>query len=92
MVASVELLQPGVGRMLRLLPGLTFPTPIVVATVRVDVVLVALVVIGRRSTGRIHPAWIAGGGGLLVVDCAGLPVVTTDAWFRFTNRLAGLGG
>ena len=92
LLASVELLQPGVGRMTRLLPGLTFPTPIVIATVLVDLVLVALVLIDRRSTGRVHPAWIAGGAVLLIVHYARLLVVRTDTWFEFTTWLAGLGG
>lgn len=92
LLASVELLQPGVGRLIRLLPGLTFPTPLIVATVVVDLVLVGIVLIDRRSVGRIHPAWIAGGTALLVVHYTRLLVGRTEAWIGFTDWLAALGG
>ena len=91
LLAGVELLQPGVGRLVRLLPGMTFPTPLVVATVLVDLVLVAIVLIDRRSIGRIHPAWLSGGAALLIVHYVRLLLGRTEAWDVFTNWLAGLG-
>lgn len=91
LLAGLELMQPGIGRLTRLLPGVTFPAPIVIATVLVDLVLVAIVLIDRRSVGRIHPAWLTGGSALLVVHYARLLIGRTETWTAFTNWLAALG-
>ena len=92
LLASFELLQPGVGRLVRRLPGLAPSTSIVIATALVDVVLLLIILADRRSTGRVHTAWRMGAAFLLIVQGLSIASLHTALWIAFTNWLAAMGG
>jgi len=46
----------------------------------------------RRVTGRIHPAWVAGGTFLIANQVLRAVIAQTAPWAQFTQWLAALGG
>jgi hypothetical protein len=98
-VTSVSLLQPALGRLLRLaagaplmtVDGLPPPPPSVAFSIvpglAGDLFLVAAMVHDRRTTGRVHPAYWLAGGALLAVQVLRVPLSGTDLWLRLTHWL-----
>jgi hypothetical protein len=90
-LASMEVLGAAVGRLVRLMPGVAPSEGFVIMTMLLDAGLVAIVLADRRSTGRVHSAWILGGGVLLAMHVARLALPQTTPWVAFTRWLAALG-
>ena len=57
-------------------------------TVAIDLLLLAVVLIDRRATGRVHPVWLLGGAALISVQYLRIAVVPTAFWRGVTQCLA----
>jgi hypothetical protein len=55
----------------------------------VDLLIVVGMIYDWRTRGRPHPAYLIGGGLLLAVELARIPLATTPAWLGFATYLAG---
>ncbi|MEP6691950.1 MAG: hypothetical protein ABJD07_12400 [Gemmatimonadaceae bacterium] len=95
LVATISLLQAGVGRLF-----LTFlapagasggaPPPVFVTVLPglvTDLLIVAGMVHDRRTRGRVHPAYWYAGAAVLAVQLLRVPLSTTPAWTRVTEML-----
>ncbi|HEV7692438.1 MAG TPA: hypothetical protein VGO52_16490 [Hyphomonadaceae bacterium] len=56
-------------------------------TVLTDLLMVAGIVHDKRTTGRIHPAWLIGGGILVAYQILRIPLSTTQAWYGVADWL-----
>lgn len=90
LVATVSLLQAGVGRWFLLFlapPGAAAagPPPVFVTVmpgVVTDLLIVAAMVYDRRTRGGVHPVYWIAGGVLLAVQVLRVPLSATPAWTR----------
>jgi uncharacterized membrane protein YozB (DUF420 family) len=55
-----------------------------------DIVIVAGILYDLWSRGRIHPAWLWGGGAVVASQIGKLLVSQTAAWLGFAHMMAGL--
>jgi hypothetical protein len=100
LVATASMLQAAVGRwfVFFLAPpnptsGLASPPPIAVTILpglAVDLLIVACMIHDRRTTGRVHPAYWAGGGLVLLVQLARIPISATTGWVNVAQALLKL--
>lgn len=91
-MASFAIIGAAVVRLFRFVPGTTQAERALMGAAAVDVLLLAVIWLDRRSTGRIHPAWLWGAGFLLLNQVGRALIARTDGWARFTGWVAGLGG
>lgn len=78
-------------RLIRLVPSTELAGRVLLGAVVVDLLLLAAVLIDRRSTGRLHPVWLLGGAALVSVQYLRVAIVSTEAWKDVTLWLAALG-
>jgi hypothetical protein len=90
-LASFAIIGAAVVRLMRFVPDTTQPQRALLGAVLVDLILLAVIALDRRSTGRVHPVWIAGGGFLLANQIVRVLVAQTPPWVEFTAWLATLG-
>jgi hypothetical protein len=102
LVASVSLLQAGVGRWFAyfLAPprpqGALGPAPLppVAVTVMpgllIDLLIVAGMIHDRRTRGRVHPAYWMAGGAVLALQVLRVPLSTTQGWDHVARWLLAL--
>lgn len=64
------------------------PTAPLVGSLLLDLMVVYGMAVDWRRDGRIHPAWLWGLGGLLVVQFARAPLGYSAAWLAFADWLA----
>jgi hypothetical protein len=57
-----------------------------------DVLIIAAMIYDWRTRGRPHPAYLVGGGGLLVLQLLREPISTTQAWTSIAAWLMAIGG
>jgi hypothetical protein len=99
LVATVSLLQAGVGRWFLLflapprpegLVGPVAPPPVFVTVMPglvVDLLIVIAMIHDRRRRGRVHPAYWIAGATVVAVQVLRVPLSTTGAWTRITEWL-----
>jgi hypothetical protein len=78
-------------------PGLwpgVLPYPPVIAhlpvTLLTSAVILSALIRDKRVEGRVHPAWMWGLGGTLVIGFVRIPLASTPAWFAVANWMAQL--
>ena len=91
MLASFSIVQAAVARLIRLVPTIALPERILIGAMILDVILFAIVLLDRRSTGRVHPVWLLGGAALISVQYLRVVIVPTEFWRHVTQWLAMLG-
>lgn len=91
-LASFSIISATVTRLMRLLPGMELPERAMLGAATVDLLLLGVVLLDRRVTGRLHPVWVAGGAALVTAQCLRSVVARTDWWAEVTAWLAALGG
>ena len=91
MLASFSIVQAAVVRLIRLVPTITLSERILFGAVIVDVMLFAIVLLDRRSTGRVHPVWLLGGAAVISVQYLRIVIVPMEFWRHVTQWLAMLG-
>jgi hypothetical protein len=84
-LASVSVLQAAVVRLVRLAPSIALADRVFLGAVAVDLLLLAVVLIDRRSTGRVHAVWLLGGAGLISIQYLRVAVVPTEFWRDVTQ-------
>lgn len=101
LLATVSLLQAAMARVFFVLitgggpgrrPDLGEPPPLFVSVppaLVVDLLIVVGMLYDWRTRGRPHPAYLIGGGLLLAVEFARIPLATTPAWLGLASYLAG---
>lgn len=89
-LASFAILGAALARLARIVPGTTQPERGWLAAAMVDLMLLVVVLIDRRITGSVHPAWIAGGAFLVGNQVLRTFIVDTAPWIAFTAWLAAL--
>jgi hypothetical protein len=90
-LASLTISQAAVVRLIRLVPSTDLASRVLLGAVAVDLLLVAIVLMDRRSTGRAHPVWLIGGAALIAMQYLRVAVVPTEGWRAVTQWLATLG-
>jgi hypothetical protein len=98
LVATVSLLQAGVGRWfgLFLRPPDAVGPPRAAVTVMPglvsDLLIVAAMMYDRKTRGRVHPAYWVAGAALVAVQVLRIPLSTTPFWTRFTEWIVPAAG
>ena len=97
LVATVSLLQAGVGRwfLIFIAPvplggGPVSPPPVFVTIMPglvSDLLIVAAMMHDRRTTGRVHPVYWIAGGALVALQVLRVPLSATTAWTQIANWL-----
>ena len=90
-LASFTISQAAVVRLIRLVPSTELTGRVFLGAVAVDLLLLAVVLIDRRSTGRVHPVWLLGGAAMVSVQYLRVAIVPTEFWRAVTQWLAMLG-
>ncbi len=102
LVATVSLLQAGIGRLFVLflapprpvgLTGVLSPPPVFVTVMPglvVDLLIVAAMIHDRRTRGRVHQAYWIAGAAVLAVQLLRVPLSTTGVWTRVAYWLVQL--
>ena len=92
LLASISLLQAPLARVVFLVktgggdglrPGLLPPPPVSgpwLAAVMMDLLIVAAIAYDWRRNGKPHPAWLIGGGVVVLVHILRVPISTSSAW------------
>jgi FtsH-binding integral membrane protein len=91
-LASFAIIGAAVVRLFRFLPDSTQAQRAVYGAGVVDLLLLAVVLLDRRVTGRVHPVWVAGGAFLIANQALRAAIAQTGPWAQFTTWLAALGG
>lgn len=91
-LASFAIIGAAVVRLMRFVAGTTQAERALLGTLVVDALLVVLVLLDRRTVGRVHPVWLAGGAFLVANQAARTFIAGTEPWARFTAWLAALVG
>jgi hypothetical protein len=91
LLASFSIVQAAAVRMFRLLPSIALADRIFLGAIAIDLLLLVVVLIERRSTGRVHPVWLLGGTALISVQYLRIAIVPTESWRNVTQWLAMLG-
>lgn len=104
LLASLWVVQAAVARMFFALnvgigpgmrPGLGQPLPVetsVLPSLVVDAIMLAAIAYDWRAHGRLHPAYLIGGGIMLFVQFARIPFSHTEAWYAITSFLVSFSG
>lgn len=90
-LASFSVVQAAVVRLVRLVPSITLTDRIFLGAIGVDLLLLVIVLLDRRSAGRVHPVWIVGGAALVSIQYLRIAILPTEAWKNVTLWLAALG-
>jgi hypothetical protein len=102
LVASVSILQAGVGRWFAYFlappraPGAVGPVPLppvavtVVPGLLIDLLIVAAMIRDRRTRGRVHPVYWMAGGAVLAFQVLRVPLSTTRGWDHVARWLVSL--
>lgn len=77
--------RPGLGEPASLLVGIP-------AAVAIDVLLVTVIWLDRRATGRLHPVYLIGGASFVTLQIVRIPLSTSDVWQRIAGWLASFTG
>ena len=104
LLATISVLQAAMARVFFVIingggpgkrPGLGAPPPLTIAIVP-SLLLMLLVVAGivydRRTRGKSHPAWLAGGAIMITVILLRAPIGGTAPWLAFADWLARFAG
>jgi hypothetical protein len=98
LLAMVPLMHAAMARLFMLVlapPGASGPPPVFVAVppgLFVDLAIVAAMVYDRRTRGRPHPVYFAGGALILAVQLLSVPVGATDTWLAVARWVESLSG
>jgi hypothetical protein len=90
-LASFSIAGAAAVRVFRLIPSITLADRVFFGTVALDLLLLAVVLIDRRATGRVHRVWLFGGAALILAQYLRGTVVPTAFWRDVTQWLAMLG-
>jgi hypothetical protein len=90
-LASFAIVQAAVVRLIRLVPSITLADRVFLGAVVTDLILLVVVLIDRRSNGRVRSVWLLGGAALISVQYLRVAVVPTEFWGTVTRWLAMLG-
>jgi hypothetical protein len=90
-LASFSIAGAAAVRVFRLIPSITLADRVFFGTVAFDLLLLAVVLIDRRATGRVHRVWLFGGAALMLAQYLRGAVVPTAFWRGVTQWLAMLG-
>ena len=90
-LASLAISQAAVVRLIRLVPSTELADRVFLGAATVDLLLLAVVWVDRRSIGRVYPVWLLGGAALVLVQYLRVAILPTEAWKDFTLWLASLG-
>lgn len=90
-LASFSIAGAAAVRVFRLIPSITLADRVLFGTVALDLLLLAVVLIDRRATGRVHRVWLFGGAALILAQYLRGAVVPTAFWRDVTQWLAMLG-
>jgi hypothetical protein len=90
-LASFAIIGAAVVRLMRFVPDTTQPQRGLLGAALVDLMLLIVIAVDRRATGRLHPVWVAGGGFLLANQIVRELLAQTPSWVEFTAWLATLG-
>jgi hypothetical protein len=90
-LASFSIVQAAAARVIRLVPSIALADRILLGAVAVDLLLLVVVLLDRRSAGRVHPVWIFGGAALVSIQYLRIAILPMQAWKNFTLWLATLG-
>lgn len=91
-LASFAIIGAAVVRLMRFVPDTTQFERALLGNVAVDALLLAVVLLDRRATRRVHGVWVAGGAFLVANQVARALIARTDWWAAVTDRLAALAG
>ena len=97
-LSFVPLLQAPMARPFAVLmtpPGAVGPPPVFVTlppAIVIDLILVAMLVYDRRTTGRFHPVTLYGALTIIAVQVLCVPVSTSPAWLATARWIASLAG
>lgn len=89
-LASFAIIGAAMVRLMRFVPDTTQPQRGLMGAVLVDLLLLAVILLDRRATGRLHPVWLVGGGFLLANQIVRHLVAQTPPWADFIAWLAML--
>ena len=64
-LASLSVVQAAAVRVIRFVPSIALADRILLGAVAVDLLPIVVVLLDRRSAGRVHRVWIFGGGATL---------------------------
>jgi hypothetical protein len=91
-LATFAILQAVVARYVLLVPDLAQPQRALVIMVVGDILLLVVILLDARIYGRLHPAYLAGGAFLVLVQIVRSPVTDTPFWRSACHWLASLAG
>jgi hypothetical protein len=97
-LSFVPLLQAPMARPFAVLmtpPGAVGPPPVFVTlppAIVIDLLLVAMLVFDRKTSGRFHPVTVWGSVSIVAVQILCVPVSTNPAWIATAKAIAGLAG
>jgi hypothetical protein len=104
LLATISVLPPAIARVFfavsvgvaaGLRPGLGPPRTVesvLISALVADLLIVAAMTYDWRTRGRIHPAYLIGGGVIVAVQFLRLPVSTTQWWYSLADFLARFSG
>jgi hypothetical protein len=104
LLATISVLPPAIARMFfavnagmgaGLRPGLGAPRTVdsvLLSALLADLLIVAAMSYDWRRRGRVHPAYLIGGGIILAVQLLRAPLSTTRWWYAIADFLAGFNG
>jgi len=91
MLATCVVLTPALARIIQLLDSsLSRLARNDLAGLASDALVLIAIAYDTRTRGKPHPAYLVGGGCILLVQIAVLAVRSTPTWYGFTNWLASL--
>jgi hypothetical protein len=97
-LSFVPLLQAPMARPFAVLmtpPGAVGPPPVFVTlppAIVIDLLLVAMLVYDRKTTGRFHPVTVWGAVAIIAVQILCVPISTSPTWIATAKAIAGLAG
>jgi uncharacterized membrane protein YiaA len=93
MLASFVVLTPALARIIQLIaPSMSRLARNDLAGAASDALIMIAIAYDIKTRGRPHPAYLVGGGCVVLIQIATLWVRSTGAWYGFTDWLAGLVG
>ncbi len=104
LLATITVLPPAIARLFYAVnvgmvagmrPGLGGPRTVesvLMAGLLADLLIVAAMTYDWRTRGRVHPAYLIGGGSIVAVQFLRAPVSTTQWWYAIADSLASFSG
>jgi len=104
LLATISILPPAIARVFYavnvgmgagLRPGLAGPRTVesvLLSALLADLLIVAAMTYDWRKRGRIHPAYLIGGGIIVAVQLLRVPLSTTQWWYAIADVLSRFGG